>query len=211
MSADTFKGKTITVYSRGGRCIHSRNCVLARPDAFVPNAGGDWIRPDAAPAEDIAAVVRNCPSGALTYERHDGGPGEPPPPVNVVRVLENGPLAFHASLDIDGDASGYRATLCRCGQSAQKPFCDGSHRSSAFRASGEPDTQESSPLEERGGSLKVKPAANGPLIVEGPLEICTGTGRTITRTKKAALCRCGSSANKPFCDGTHARIGFKSG
>jgi CDGSH-type Zn-finger protein len=38
----------------------------------------------------------------------------------------------------------------------------------------------------------------------------SGTGRTINRVTKAVLCRCGHSANKPYCDGSHTRVGFKS-
>jgi CDGSH-type Zn-finger protein len=49
---------------------------------------------------------------------------------------------------------------------------------------------------------------DGPLEAEGSLEICSGTGRTVLRTVKTHLCRCGGSADKPFCDGTHKRIGF---
>ena len=75
---------------------------------------------------------------------------------------------------------------------------------------GEPETVPSEPLAVRGGELHVVPVKNGPLKVRGPLEICCGTGRTVTRTQFAKLCRCGGSANKPFCDDTHLRIGFKS-
>ena len=60
----------------------------------------------------------------------------------------------------------------------------------------------------RDGPLTVTPAPNGPLRVQGPLEIATGTGRTILRTTETYLCRCGASANKPYCDGSHKRIGF---
>jgi CDGSH-type Zn-finger protein len=54
------------------------------------------------------------------------------------------------------------------------------------------------------------PVTDGPLQATGNLEICSGTGRTVSRTENARLCRCGGSGNKPFCDGTHARIGFRS-
>jgi CDGSH-type Zn-finger protein len=42
------------------------------------------------------------------------------------------------------------------------------------------------------------------------MEIISGTGRVVARTVNARLCRCGGSATKPFCDGTHARIGLRS-
>jgi len=62
----------------------------------------------------------------------------------------------------------------------------------------------------RDGPLNVRPQPNGPLAVEGPLEIVSGTGRVVARVTRARLCRCGGSGNKPFCDGTHAKIGFRS-
>jgi CDGSH-type Zn-finger protein len=65
-------------------------------------------------------------------------------------------------------------------------------------------------LEVRGGPLEVEPQLDGPLQVRGNLEITSGTGRVVARLTQARLCRCGGSANKPFCDGTHARIGFRS-
>ncbi|HUN92154.1 MAG TPA: CDGSH iron-sulfur domain-containing protein [Burkholderiaceae bacterium] len=52
--------------------------------------------------------------------------------------------------------------------------------------------------------------ANGPLHVKGSLEIVSGTGRTIARATEAWLCRCGQSANKPYCDGSHKRVGFEA-
>jgi CDGSH-type Zn-finger protein len=125
-----------------------------------------------------------------------------------VRVRENGPLAFHAELAIRGEPAALRATLCRCGASQRKPFCDGSHTGAAFKASGEPPTQESTALAARNGALAVTPLRNGPLKVDGPLEVVSGTGRTVTRATVNFFCRCGASSNKPFCDGTHKTIGF---
>src|SRR5450432_4605296 len=84
----------------GSKCIHSRNCVLSRPDVFVPNVVGAWIHPENATPEEIEELAHTCPSGAITYQRLDGGPEESPPLVNVVRVRENGPLAVHAQMTI---------------------------------------------------------------------------------------------------------------
>ncbi len=205
------RGRKVVVRFEAKKCIHSRHCVLGRPDVFVPNVEGEWIHPDAASPEDVVAVAMNCPSGAITYERIDGGANEAPPPVNLVRIRENGPLAFHAPLAIGGVASGYRATLCRCGASRNKPYCDGSHVAAGFSATGEPPTKDSQPLAVRNGPLQITPTADGPLKVQGSLEVVTGTGRTILRTTETYLCRCGASANKPYCDGSHKRIGFKTG
>ncbi|RVB35313.1 iron-binding protein, partial [Mesorhizobium sp. M7A.F.Ca.CA.001.07.2.1] len=188
----------IDVGFSGKRCIHSRNCVLGDPHVFVPNAPGQWIHPEAASVEKIVAIAESCPSGAITYVRKDGGPQEQSPVVNTVRLRENGPLAVHAEIVLDGETS-YRATLCRCGASENKPFCDGSHNKSGFAATGEPPLKDTLALEARNGPLKVTPTTNGPLKLEGNLEIVTGTGHTVDRTQRAFLCRCGHSANKPFC------------
>jgi CDGSH-type Zn-finger protein/uncharacterized Fe-S cluster protein YjdI len=192
------------------RCIHARRCVLGAPDVFLANVKGPWLHPEAVSAEEIAEIAHVCPSGAITYERTDGGPQERAPKVNVAHIRENGPIALHAELALEDRGLMFRATLCRCGASKNKPFCDGSHTSLPFVASGEPPTQASEPLEHRDGVLRVSPAKDGPLVVSGNLEICAGTGRAVKRVTSTRLCRCGGSSNKPFCDGTHARIGFRS-
>jgi CDGSH-type Zn-finger protein len=63
----------------------------------------------------------------------------------------------------------------------------------------------------RDGPLAIDPQTDGPLQVRGNLEITSGTGRVVARVVQARLCRCGASNTKPFCDGSHARVGFKSG
>jgi CDGSH-type Zn-finger protein/uncharacterized Fe-S cluster protein YjdI len=210
VAIETVRGREFVIHFDGTRCIHSRNCVLERPDVFVPNVKGDWIHPDKASSEAISQLAHNCPSGAIRYERVDGGPGETPPIVNTVRVRENGPLAINAPLVIEGTEQGLRATLCRCGQSKKKPYCDGSHTAAGFTATGEPPQKDSQALEICNGPVSIMPKLNGPLQVSGNLEVVSGTGRTINRVTKTALCRCGHSANKPYCDGSHARVGFKS-
>jgi len=199
----------ITLRFEGRRCIHSRHCVLGAPTVFLANTPGAWIHPESTTVEHCVRVAQSCPSGAITYDRRDGGPPEGAPAVNVIRVRENGPYAIHAAIELPTGAE-FRATLCRCGQSKRKPYCDGSHTAAGFTASGEPATRRSDPLEQRDGRLAVTPLPNGPLQLSGNVEICSGTGRTVFRTGSARLCRCGGSESKPFCDGSHARIGFRS-
>jgi CDGSH-type Zn-finger protein/uncharacterized Fe-S cluster protein YjdI len=205
---DEYEGARITVVNDGKRCIHSRYCVLGLPSVFRPNVEGAWIEPEAAAAEAVIAVIAKCPSGALRYRGAGGVPAEGAPGVNTVRVWEDGPLAVHAELDVAGDTSSLRATLCRCGLSKNKPYCDHSHAEAAFRATGEPATKETAALAVRNGPLKVTPTKDGPLQVEGALEICAASGRTVARTTKTWLCRCGHSKDKPFCDGSHKQAGF---
>lgn len=207
-ATEEYRGEKIVIRNNGARCIHSRYCVLGRPDVFKPNVDGPWIDPNALAPETIATQVSFCPSGALTYERIDGGAQEKAPAVNTVRIWENGPLAFNAELDIAGDRSSFRATLCRCGQSKNKPYCDHSHEAAAFKATGECETTPTEPMANRGGTLKVSTIKSGPLYVEGALEVCASSGRTISRADKHWFCRCGHSNKKPFCDGTHKKTGF---
>ncbi len=229
---DIAEGEALSLSFDGNRCIHARFCVLGAPKVFLANVKGPWLHPDAASVEALTGIAHSCPSGAITYKRKDGGPDELPPPVNLIRLRENGPLAVHAEIALrhsdspdesssansaderdeerPEDADLLRATLCRCGASQNKPYCDGAHYKIEFRASGEPATEESDPLDPRDGALEIAPQPDGPLLLSGPVEICAGTGRTIARTTGARLCRCGGSQNKPFCDGTHRTNGFRA-
>jgi CDGSH-type Zn-finger protein/uncharacterized Fe-S cluster protein YjdI len=208
---EEYRGQTLLLRFEGRRCVHARHCVLGAPAVFKANVAGPWIDPDAASVEALIGISHACPSGAITYERLDGGAAEAPPPVNTVRVRENGPLAVHADLHIDGEPARIRSTLCRCGQSAKKPYCDGSHNEAHFAASGEAATVPTEPLAQRGGPLAVSPQPDGPLLVKGCCEVLTGTGRTILRSAgTVAFCRCGQSRNKPYCDGTHKAVGFRA-
>lgn len=204
------EGTNLTLLYEGPKCIHARFCVTGAPKVFLANVKGPWIHPDAIPVERLVEIAHACPSGAIRYERKDGHPNETPPPVNLIAVRENGPYAVRADLRIDGQAAGYRATLCRCGASKNKPFCDGSHHAVSFAATGEPPTEGADMLEVRDGPLEIDPLVDGPLRVRGNLEIVSGTGRVTARLQQVKLCRCGGSKTKPFCDGSHQRIGFRS-
>src|SRR5690606_17851907 len=144
-TVETVAGRDLTVHFEGRRCIHARHCVLGGPAVFRANTPGNWIYPDAMAAEALVRVVERCPSGALTYARSDGGAPEAAPPVNVLTLRENGPYAFRAPMILNGVSIGFRATLCRCGASKRKPFCDGSHNTIAFKSTGEPDTVGNDP------------------------------------------------------------------
>lgn len=204
------EGERLTLHYEGKRCIHARHCVTGAPTVFLANVQGPWIHPDTVSVEAAVEIAHACPSGAIRYKRKDGVPDEAPPPVNLVSIREAGPYGVRAQLRIDGAPAHYRATLCRCGASKNKPFCDSSHKEIGFTASGEPPSGKTDMLEVRDGPLNVELETDGPLSVRGNLEITAGTGRIVARLTQARLCRCGGSATKPFCDGTHARIGFRS-
>lgn len=201
-----YEGQEITVSFDMSRCIHARNCFLKLPEVFDP-AQRPWVQPDRADAEEVTSVIRSCPSGALKFQRKDGT-GEAPPKINRIAILENGPLAVAGALEIEG-AEEVRATLCRCGLSKTKPYCDGSHVEGEFTATGEPPAGDATDGDGQGGTLDLRRASDGPLMAKGPVEVTTGTGRKVATGEKLFLCRCGQSANKPFCDGSHKAAGFE--
>lgn len=204
------EGERIGIAFDAVRCIHSRHCVLEAPTVFKANTPGTWIFPDTLDPDRLAAVAQNCPSGAIRWWRKDGGAEEAAPPVNVLKVRENGPYAIAATLEIAGQPAGFRATLCRCGASRRKPYCDGSHAEAGFAATGEPPVRSLEPLPVRDGTLRVQPRRNGPLEISGALELCGGTGRVFDRVQSVRLCRCGQSKSKPWCDGSHVGAGFEA-
>ncbi len=207
---EEIEAKDMTLLYEGKRCIHSRFCVTYGPKAFLANVPGPWILPDRMPVEDVVEIAHACPSGAIRYRRKDGLADEQAPPVNLLSTRENGPYAVRADMLLDGKPIGYRATLCRCGASKNKPFCDQSHKEIGFAATGEPESGKTDMLAVRDGELAIDPERDGPYKVRGNLEIISGTGRVVARVQTARLCRCGHSNTKPFCDNSHLRVGFRS-
>jgi CDGSH-type Zn-finger protein len=197
-----------------------RFAVAAPPTAAPPTAApltaaalltaASTSPPSTGNGSEPTTVAEECPSGAIRYRRKDGRPDERSPPINLAAIRENGLYAFRAPLVLDGAQTGFRATLCRCGASKNKPFCDGSHHVIEFSAMGEPGSGQTDMLPVRDGMLTVDPQVDGPLQVRGNLEITSGTGRVVARVTSTYLCRCGGSAKKPFCDGTHTRIEFRT-
>ncbi len=205
---EVVEGHDMTLVVEMKRCIHARFCVTGAPKSFLANVVGPWLFPDETPAEKLIEIAHACPSGAIGYRMKDAAENEAAPEVNMLRIRENGPYAVNAPLVVNGHEDGFRATLCRCGASKNKPYCDGSHHEVHFAASGEPDTVSLDPLVLRNGPLQVQPQKDGPLRVSGNLEICAGTGRVVQRVTETYLCRCGQSQHKPFCDGSHRAAGF---
>ncbi|MCB9789096.1 MAG: CDGSH iron-sulfur domain-containing protein [Deltaproteobacteria bacterium] len=217
MSSDdaihTYPGQSTDVHWDGRLCIHVGECGRARGELFV--TGRDpWGQPDLSADDEVLDVIARCPTGALTLTRKRGGSTEQAPAENVVTVSNHGPLYLRGELDIEGaqqDMAGvrFRAALCRCGLSKNKPFCDNSHEDGGFRDRGAVG-ESGEALESTGGPLHVRGAPNGPLLVSGNLTIKAASGRTAWTGTKTALCRCGQSQNKPFCDGSHKAAGFRS-
>lgn len=132
----TYIGNGITIYDDRSRCAHAGFCTDNLPAVFESKAQ-PWIRPLAASAEDIKRVISMCPSGALSYTIEPEGE-----PVEVekgpgVTVAVDSPYWVRGVQVVSENGKEYdlreRQTLCRCGGSANKPFCDGTHWYMGFK------------------------------------------------------------------------------
>jgi len=208
----TYTGENVDVTYEAGRCIHVAECVKRLQTVF-DTSRRPWILPDADSPDSIAETVLECPSGALHYERKDGGKSEPVQANNTIRPIKNGPLHVRGDFIIMNSAGEVllqdtRAALCRCGGSANKPFCDNTHKAIDFVA---PDTFADTEVITEvldGGKLRIVPTTNGPLHIVGNFVVTNSKGEAVYQGTDEELCRCGGSSHKPFCDGTHQKIGF---
>jgi len=131
-----YAGKGITIFDNRALCAHAAFCTDELAAVFR-HKDKPWIVPDAAAVEQVVAVIRKCPSGALSYAI-DGVEAEPPNRAPMVTVTDNGPYAVTGGVELLGVKMGEGAspehyTLCRCGASKNKPFCDGSHWDAGFK------------------------------------------------------------------------------
>jgi CDGSH-type Zn-finger protein/uncharacterized Fe-S cluster protein YjdI len=194
------------------RCIHAAECVHGLPEVFDPERR-PWIDPSRAPAEEIVKVVSACPSGALKAVAKGSDQLKPVFETNEILVAKDGPLFVKGDLRLktsEGSVEETRVALCRCGASRNKPFCDNSHDEAGFEDAGQLGESSMGQEETESTLLEISSAPNGPLILKGPCLI-RGSGDNETHAGvKGALCRCGQSENKPYCDGTHKPAGFEA-
>jgi len=207
----SFESDDIVVHWDALRCIHVEACIRALPDVFRRDRR-PWIDPALGSADAIAAACEGCPTGALHYVRKDGGQEERISGHNEITVSEDGPLFVRGKLRIKDDRGetileDSRAALCRCGQSKNRPLCDGSHADGGFSASGEltPAALERRDGDEpEPGDLSIQVSDPGPLMIRGSVQIHGENHDACCHVRVGALCCCGKSKNKPFCDGSHA-------
>ncbi len=127
---ENYQGKTITIHDNRGICAHAGRCTDGLPSVFRLKEE-PWIDPDATSADEIIATIQKCPSGALSYSvddvEHRDRDGEP-----TIFVAPNGPYVVSGGPDLSDTirlegTSQEHFTMCRCGGSKNKPFCDGTH------------------------------------------------------------------------------------
>ena len=98
--------------------------------------------------------------------------------------------------------------LCRCGLSKNKPFCDGSHKANTAEMTQSFSDERQESIEGIDDELTITVKENAMYSFNGPVTIFSRDGLSKTTRNRGALCRCGHSANKPFCDVQHKKQGF---
>ncbi len=132
--------------------------------------------------------------------------------MNVVVIQPGGPYHCKGHLELvsaDGALLGTAGELwlCRCGQSKDKPCCDGSHALASFEDRTFSVATGAAPID-ADAPLRIRLRRDGPLKLEGPCEVRAPDGTALLRGDETALCRCGQSGKRPFCDGSHRAVGF---
>ena len=203
----SYENDVIKVSYDGSKCAHAGYCFGELHGVF----DGDRDPPidlNGASTEEIICVVEKCPSSALIYQRLDGGVNEVANEVATATLIPNGPIALRGDLKLKGETYN-RLTLCRCGKSKKKPFCDGSHHQHQFDDGKTIDSEEVKNIIK---SVQVKFTAsnNGPVLFAGDLTFKSVDDKNICQRENGAICRCGASKKKPFCDGSHTAIEFRT-
>lgn len=127
----------LTVVWKSQKCIHSGVCVKTLPMVYDPEAK-PWINVENASTEELKEQIMKCPSGALSYFMNAEDNQEKETLETKIEILENGPLLVYGTLkvtDKDGNIETKNKTtaFCRCGESNNKPYCDGSHIKADFK------------------------------------------------------------------------------
>lgn len=127
----------LTVVWKSQKCIHSGVCVKTLPMVYDPEAK-PWINVENASTEELKEQIMKCPSGALSYFMNAEDNQEEETLETKIEILENGPLLVYGTLkvtDKDGNIETKNKTtaFCRCGESNNKPYCDGSHIKADFK------------------------------------------------------------------------------
>lgn len=201
-----YRGKHINVSFNSSKCSHGGTCIKTLPSVFNLKAK-PWINLNNCNETEVIQTVANCPSGALSFS-------ESIDEQVTAKIIKNGPINIRGAINLktnfqDNGQETHRASLCRCGLSKNKPFCDASHRKT-FKEPGNLDHRPASKTKQNASkTINIICIEDGPLMCQGNVKFITPTNEELT-VIDPAICRCGASKRKPFCDGTHNKINFKS-
>ncbi|ABR49871.1 protein of unknown function DUF1271 [Alkaliphilus metalliredigens QYMF] len=128
----SYKGENITIHFNLGLCCHVASCIKGLPSVFNVDER-PWINADGGTTEEIIQIISKCPSGALTYTKDGRFYSDFEKDIHI-KIMKNGPIVVSGAVELIDDLESMqelkarkRYTLCRCNNSKNKPFCDGSH------------------------------------------------------------------------------------
>ena len=133
---ESYPATRITIHDNRSICAHAGYCTDGLKSVFKYKQE-PWIDPAGDTVDAIIETIHRCPSGALSYTL-DGVAGEYPPRKPAITATKDGPYAVTGGARLleqerAQGASTEHYTLCRCGGSRNKPFCDGTHWSIGFK------------------------------------------------------------------------------
>ena len=132
-----YSNDEITVIWKPQTCIHAAECVKRLPEVYKPDEK-PWIQLGDTATDHLKAQIDACPSGALSYRLKNEVVKAEDPFQSKIDIMENGPLLVYGNIEIkypDGSTHSKSKTtaFCRCGASANKPYCDGAHNKVEFK------------------------------------------------------------------------------
>jgi CDGSH-type Zn-finger protein len=182
--------------------------------AFMDDSTGEKTASNAAqPQENLTTSARALDRWFRERQKNQGAPRLLEVP-NEVLVSNGGPLQITGNITLvheDGRVQyANHLSLCRCGHSSSMPLCDDQHVDKEFLNSGKIFEVSEVAASSRPSKITISCIKDGPTTFRGRVRLHNQFGQECVKMR-GSLCRCGQSASKPFCDGSHSRVCFKTG
>ncbi len=185
-------------------------------DAFIAYMDDSTAQPESKgiqQQENLTTTARALDRWFMERQKNQGAPRLLEVP-NEVLVSNGGPLQITGNITLvheDGKIQyANHLSLCRCGHSKSKPVCDDQHVDMEFLNSGKIFEVSEIAASSRPSKITISCIKDGPITFRGRMRLHNQFGQECVKMR-GSLCRCGQSASKPFCDGSHSRVGFKTG
>ena len=181
--------------------------------AFMNEPAKESRRSEQGQEENLTTSAKALDRWFKERQKHQGAPRLLEIP-NEIMIENGGPLQLTGNITLvheDGTVQyANHLSLCRCGHSGSKPTCDGQHLDREFLHSGKFSEVSEVAASQRPSKITLSCIKDGPVTFRGRLRLHNQFGQECVKMR-GSLCRCGQSASKPFCDGSHERTGFRTG
>ena len=181
--------------------------------AFMNEPAPERDHSKAGQSENLTTTAKALDRWFKQRQKNQGAPRLLEIP-NETMISSGGPLQVTGNITLvheDGTVQyANHLTLCRCGHSNSKPICDDQHMEREFLHSGKFSEVSEVAASQRPSKITISCIKDGPITFRGRLRLHNQFGQECVKMR-GSLCRCGQSASKPFCDGSHERTGFRTG